>query len=253
MRAILALICLVLASPVLARDTLTLCFERKDVEPWRTIAGTGLNFDLLGQVSHRLDIEFKYESLPWKRCLAKLESNEVDGAFSVSFSRGRMAVGAFPGGTVPDAGKRLHTATYSLIRRKGSKISWDGKQFSNIDGAVGFQLGYSVGEFLRDQKIKVDELNVRAGELVRQVAAGRLVAAAVFDTDVAAVMSGPLAPQLEVLPTKLLEKPYFLILSRKLATTQPALAQRLWNAIEEARTSPAYQKLEHSNGETAAK
>ncbi len=253
MRLLLAMFCVVLASPVLARDTLTLCFERKDVPPWRTIDGAGLNFELLNQVASRLDVDFKYESLPWKRCLAKLETNEVDGAFSVSFSRSRLSIGAFPGGTTPDAGKRLHTATYSLIRRKGSKINWDGKHFSNIDGLVGFQLGYSVGEFLHDQKIRAEELNVRAGELVRQVANGRLAAAAVFDTDVAAVMSGPLAPQLEVLPVRLIEKPYFLMMSRKFATAQPMLTQRLWKTIEEVRISPAYQKLEHDNVETSGK
>ncbi len=253
MRIVLALICFVLAGPVLARESLSLCFERKDVPPWRTVDEGGLNFELLKQVAGKLDIDFKYDSLPWKRCLAKLTANEVDGAFSVSFSRGRMPMAAYPGGDVPDASKRLHTANYSLIRRKGSKISWDGKHFSNVDGLVGFQLGYSVGEFLRDQKLRVDELNVRPGELARQVVAGRLVAAAIFDTDVAQLMSGPLAAQLEVLPVKLIEKPYFLILSRKLAASNPALAQRLWKTIEEVRTSPSYQKLEHDSVDSSGK
>ncbi len=253
MRIALALICLLLAGPVLARDTLSLCFERKDVPPWRTIDGAGLNFALLNQVSAKLDIDFKYESLPWKRCLAKLAANEVDGAFSVSFSRSRMPMGTFPGGEQPDASKRLHVANYSLVRRKGSTINWDGKHFSSVDGLVGFQLGYSVGEFLRDQKLRVDELNIRAGELARQVAAGRLVAAAIFDTDVAHVMSGPLAPQLEVLPVKLIEKPYFLMLSHKLTTGKPLLAQRLWKLIEEVRNSPAYQKLEHDHADAGGK
>jgi polar amino acid transport system substrate-binding protein len=253
MRTALALLCLLLAGPVLAGDTLSLCFERKDVPPWRTIDGAGLNFELLAQVSAKLDISFKYESLPWKRCLAKLMANEVDGAFSVSFSRSRLPLGAYPGGETPDAGKRLHLARYSLVRRKGSKISWDGKQFSHSDGLVGFQLGYSVGDFLREQKLKVDELNVKAGELARQVVAGRLVAAAIFDTDVAHLMNGPLASQLEVLPVPVIEKPYFLILSHKLANSNPVLAQRLWKTIEEVRTGPGYQKLEHDSGEASAK
>ncbi len=251
MRTTVALLCLLLAGPVLAKDTLSLCFERKDVPPWRTIDGTGLNFELLNQVSVKLDVDFKFDSLPWKRCLAKLMANEVDGAFSVSFSRSRVPLGAYPGGDVPDASKRLHLARYSLVKRKGSKIGWDGKHFSHVDGVIGFQLGYSVGDFLRDQKLRVDELNVKAGELARQVVAGRLVAAAVFDTDVAHLMSGPLAAQLEVLPVPLIEKPYFLILSHKLAASQPALAQRLWKTIEDVRTSPAYQKLEHDSGEAA--
>ncbi len=66
-------------------------------------------------------------------------------------------------------------------------------------------------------------------------------------------MNGPLAPYLEVLPVRLIEKPYFLILSRKLAAGNPALAQRLWKSVEEVRTSPAYQKHEHDSVDAIGK
>jgi polar amino acid transport system substrate-binding protein len=51
----------------------------------------------------------------------------------------------------------------------------------------------------------------------------------------------------------LIEKPYFLMVSRKLASGNPALAQRLWKTIEEVRTSPAYQKLEHEHADAIGK
>jgi polar amino acid transport system substrate-binding protein len=235
------------------KDSLALCFENKDVPPWRSIAGGGLNFELLAMLSQKLDLEFSYQSLPWKRCLAKLAANEVQGAFSVSFSRERLAYGAYPGGAAPDYKARMHLAHYSLIRRKGAQLGWDGKAFSHVEGKIGYQLGYSVGELLHDLHVPVEELNVRAGELARLVASGHLAGAAVFDTDVEHLMAGPLAPQLEVLPSALIEKPYFLILSNKLVRTQPQLAERIWKGMEEVRSSPAYQKLEREAGEAGAR
>lgn len=233
---------LVLSSPATAGETVTLCYESQDVRPWRTEKGDGLNFALLKIVGQRLDIQFDFQSIPWKRCLAQLKANTVDGAFAVSYKQDRRELGEYPGGDQPDASKRMHTDTYVVLRRKGSKVGWDGKHFSNLDGAIGFQLGYSVGEVLRAQNLEVDEGSQRADELARKLIAGRLAAAAMGGSDAANLMQGPLGAQLEQLPIPIIEKPYFLILSHALVATRPQLAARIWSAIEEARNSAAYKK-----------
>lgn len=243
----LALVAAVALAPLAAqaKDTITLCYERVEVLPWRTLDQHGLNFELLNEVARRLAIRFDYESMPWKRCLAQLKANEVGGAFAVSFSRDRLDVGAYPGGATPDVSRRMHVDRYVLLRRKGSKVDWDGKQFHHLDGAVGVQLGYSVGDFLRGQHVQVDEGSQRAGELAQKLIAGRLAGAAVGGGDAVVLMNGPLASQLEVAPVPLIEKPYFLILSRALVESNPQLADRIWKTVEEVRTSAAYRKLEH--------
>ncbi|QJD94229.1 amino acid ABC transporter substrate-binding protein [Duganella dendranthematis] len=242
MRRYCACMLLVLSSWATAGDTVTLCYESQDVRPWRTEKGDGLNFALLKIVGQRLDIQFDFQSIPWKRCLAQLKANTVDGAFAVSYKQDRRELGEYPGGAQPDASKRMHTDTYVLLRRKGSKVGWDGKHFSNLDGAIGFQLGYSVGEVLRAQNLEVDEGSQRADELARKLIAGRLAAAAMGGSDAANLMQGPLGAQLEQLPIPIIEKPYFLILSHALVATRPQLAARIWSAIEDARNSAAYKK-----------
>src|SRR4051794_18470700 len=79
-----------------AKPRITLCFERQEVPPWRTLDGGGLNFELLNEVARRTGVDFDYQSMPWKRCLAQLKANQVGGAFAVSFSRERLALGAYP-------------------------------------------------------------------------------------------------------------------------------------------------------------
>lgn len=240
--ALAALCCVLACGQALAKETITLCFERQEVLPWRTLDHKGLNFELLDEVALKLNIVFDYQSMPWKRCLEQLKDNQVGGAFAVSFSRDRLALGAYPGGDEPDTAKRMHVDRYVLVRRKGGRIDWDGKAFRNVDGAIGVQLGYSVGDFLRHQNVPVDEGSQRASELAQKLIAGRVVAAALGGGDAANLMKSPLSAQLEVLPAPLIEKPYYLVLSRALAAANPQMAGRIWKTIEQVRTSPAYQK-----------
>ncbi|CAN7441448.1 transporter substrate-binding domain-containing protein [Pseudoduganella sp. LjRoot289] len=234
------------APPAAPLETVTLCFERADVKPWRTEQLGGLNFELLRQVEQRINIHFDFQSVPWKRCLAQLQLNGYDGAFAVSFKDDRRALGVFPGGAAVDAAKRMHVDRYMLLRRKGATVEWDGKALRGLQGPVGFQLGYSVGEVLRGLRVDVDEGSQRADELARKLIAGRLGAAAMGGSDASAIMHGPMAAQLDMLPLPLVEKPYFLVLSHAMAQRRPELVQRIWNAMEQARNSAAYKKLERA-------
>lgn len=231
-------------------ERITLCFERQEVRPWRTLDGGGLNFELLTEVARRTGVTFDFQSMPWKRCLEQLKANQVGGAFAVSFSRDRMALGAYPGVSggeadpQADASKRMHVDTYVLARLRGSRLDWDGKTFRNLDGRIGFQLGYSVGDFLRAQGVQTDDGSQRSDELVQKLIAGRLAGAALGGNDAQRLMRGPYGKRLELLPVPLVEKPYFLVLSSALVANQPQLAARVWDEIEAVRNSPAYRKRE---------
>jgi polar amino acid transport system substrate-binding protein len=233
------------AMPAKADQAITLCFERQEVLPWRTLDGHGLDFELLNEAARRIGIRFDYRSMPWKRCLAQVKANEVDGLFAASFSADRQDIGVYPGGPQADPARRMHTDSYVLVRRKGSAIDWDGKKFSHVDGRIGFQLGYSVGEFLRSKQVPVDEGSQQADELVQKMLAGRLVAAALGGGDALRLMRTPYGKQIEVARVPLVEKPYYLMLSHAFVAQQPALAERIWKTVEEVRTSPAYRRREH--------
>jgi polar amino acid transport system substrate-binding protein len=231
--------------------TITLCYERADVRPWRTQAGEGLNFDLLRLVAERAGVTFNFQSMPFKRCLAQLKANAVDGVFAVSFKPDRLELGEYPGGATPDASKRMHIDRYILLRRKGSALDWDGKALRNVDGAIGAQLGYSITDQLRSLNVTVDEGSQRSDELIRKLLAGRLAGAALGGSDARTLLDGPYGPQIEACPIPLVEKPYYLMLSHALVAKQPALAQRIWATIEQVRNSPAYKQLERADSKGA--
>ncbi|QGZ42194.1 polar amino acid transport system substrate-binding protein [Pseudoduganella flava] len=239
-----ALMAVMTAVPAQAAQVVTLCYERADVRPWRTEDGRGLNFELLKLAGERAGVTFDFQSMPFKRCLAQLKANAVDGAFAVSFKTDRREIGEYPGGATPDVAKRMHIDKYVLLRRKGSNVEWDGKALYNVDGAIGAQLGYSVTDVLRSLNVTVDEGSQRADELVRKLLAGRVAAAAVGGSDARTLLAGPYGPQIEALPRPLIEKPYFLLLSHQMVERRPELARRIWDAVEAARNSAAYRKLE---------
>ena len=249
MRSLAAgVLCAAVCSPLLAATKLTLCFENKMVLPWRSVDLDGLNFDLLKRVEAKVDIAFTYQLLPWKRCLAKLKANEVDGAFTVSFSDERRQFGSFPGNEQADVRRRMHTARYFLVRKKGSAIDWDGKRFLNVDGKIAFQLGYSVGDMLNEQKVPVDETNDTAYNVGRKVLTGRVAGAAMMDSDVSELMRSALASRLDIVATPLVEKAYYLMLSNALVKAKPELAEHIWKSIEEVRNGREYGKLLRAAG-----
>jgi polar amino acid transport system substrate-binding protein len=232
--------------PLQAAEVLKFCFEATDVPPWRTVDATGLNFDLINSAATPLGIQIEYQALPWKRCLAELKSNGVDGIFAASFDSERLGIGVYPGGRTPDVAKRLHMDTYLLVRKKGSSLRWNGKTLEALEGAVGIQLGYSIGEQLKAMNLAVDDGSLNPRELVLKLIAGRIGAAAMLGSQARNLvkMDSKLGKEIEILPIALVEKPYYLMLSHAIANSKPDLANRLWKSIESERGSARYRKME---------
>lgn len=235
------------SGPTQAR-TLRLCYERADIRPWRRTDDSGLNFDLIRMAAARAKVAVEFVNLPWKRCQAQLQINEVHGLFAASFQPERMAIGAYPGGNVPDATRRLHVDRYLLVRRKGDPVDWDGQKISRLQGTVGTQLGYSVAKLLQKLGVPVDDGSQTAPELLKKLISGRVGAIALGGSDAMVHLAerSPYASQLEVLPVPLEEKPYFLLLSHALLRDQPEVAERLWAGLAQARQSADYQRLERA-------
>jgi len=229
-----------------AGEALNFCYEMADVRPWRTTTGAGLNFELIDSAARRVGVVIKFHGLPWKRCLTELKASAMDGALAASFKADRLSIGAYPGGETPDASKRLHVDRYVVAKKKGTPVQWNGKAFQSLDGAVGIQLGYSVGEQLTSLKVPVDDGSLTLRELLLKLLAGRIGAAAVLASEMEylAKQDTKLAAQIDILSIPLVEKPYYLILSHHILASNPALADRLWKAIEQERNSPAYRKAE---------
>ncbi len=232
---------------------LTLCHEDNDSFPWILPNEKGLSHIELRLVEKKLgDTKFKILAMPWKRCLEELKENKYDGAFAASYKADRLANGAYPGVTIgakegtPDESKRLHVSEYALYVKKGSAIKWDGKK---ITGAkkVGAQSGFSILELLKKQKDEknfdvLDDSSKNSVALLNKVANGNIDAAAVIVMQAEhAIKTNKELANLERISLPLEKKPYFLILSHKLAKESPDLAKKIGDTVATVRESSEFK------------
>lgn len=228
-----------------AQPTLTFCHEDQDAFPWVMSDGTGLNLELLSLVRQAIGLQVIYVAVPWKRCLSGLDQGVYDGAFAASFKPERQRMGYYPTdaeGQV-DTHRRLHTSRYTLYRRIGSAVSWDGRQFSQVNGRIGSLSGFSIRDLLLDHGLAVDESSRDPLALLQMLVYGRVEAIALqtMRGDFILQAHPQIARQVEKLPHLLEEKPYYLMLSKALMSRDPELAERIWTEVQRQRESSTYQ------------
>ena len=226
------------AAPAYSGDVVRVCANQET-----TGTPTGeLAAQLMTPVGRQLpELQFEDTPLPWMRCLKMAERGDFDAVLAGSYSADRAKMLAYPqkaDGTV-DASKRMFNLGFALIRRVGSKVTWNGSQFNHLDAPVGAQLGYSIVEYLRAQQVEVDVGSPTVISGLRKLNAGRIATMVVNPFNFEALLREPeFEGKLEMVADPLIQnKPYYLILSNAFVVAHPELAPRLWKAVETARHS----------------
>lgn len=246
--SLLCCCCLVINAHAAPRSAqaLTLCYEDQNSYPWVMTDGSGLNLQLLRLVAEALPLHFNFVAVPWKRCLSGLAQGTYDGAFASSFKAERLALGRYPqdaDGRL-DERKRLHTSIYTLYRRKGSLVSWNGEEFRQLHGRIGSLSGFSIVDFIRAQGAEVDETSRDPLALLQMLRHKRIEAAALQSLrgDFVLQANPELAAHVEKVKLPLEEKAYYLMLSNAYVASNPKQAARIWDEIERQRESVQHQQ-----------
>jgi polar amino acid transport system substrate-binding protein len=221
------------------------CTEDNDSFPWLMKDQVGVTTFQLKLVEQRLGSKIEMVPLPWRRCIAEVQSGSRDAAIKISFSPVRaLEVGVYPmlQGKL-DVSKRLHFDSYSLYRVKGSATQWDGKVLKAA-GKIGAQAGFSIVEQLQALGAKVDEGGRSAEEHFQKMLLGRVAAVALQTQqgDNALAKNPDFKANIERITPLLVEKPYFLIFSKRFYQQNPEFSAAVWQTIELVRESPEYVK-----------
>ncbi len=242
--------------PVSVREKkkgITFVFETKANPPFCLGKGTaidwqkpGITLEVLKLIEKQLNIKIHFKRNPWKRALALLENNEVQGVFHASFKKERMRLGVYPmknGAVDPD--RSLMTNTYYVYKLKSSSLQWDGKQFTNLkNDYIGITFGYSISSDLKKWQVPVQEAKNTITNF-RKLANGRLAAVADLGTmaDIHLKNHPEKFTDIVKVKTPLKSKPYYLILSHDFVNKQPDLAQKIWHEISRIKISGDYDKI----------
>ncbi|WP_085126372.1 substrate-binding periplasmic protein [Tistlia consotensis] len=206
----------------------------------------GLTLELLRLVGKRLDVDFVFQRVPWKRGLFMVQHGFADGLFHTSYVAEREPLLTYPrrpDGSIDDS-RQIFSQSYVLYVKKGSPLRWDGKAFEALDGPVGAVASYAVADDLRRLGVQVEEERSTIINL-RKLIEGRIAADAELQT-----MADPeirrhpeIAVQIEKLEPPLRTKPYFLTFSHQFQDAAPALAERIWDAIASVNASPEFKAI----------
>lgn len=173
---------------------------------------------------------------PWMRCLKDMENGKVDGAFNASFKESRLKFGAYPWkADSVDADRRLTTIAYFFYKKKGTDFSWDGKKISSNKSSVGAPAGYSIVGDLKKMGVKVSEAASSQTNL-KKLLSGRVSAVALQEvTGDYYINKDAQFSDIEKVQPALKTKPYYLMISNQFKAKNPAMTEKIWDAVGQLR------------------
>ena len=229
---------------------LRVCMTDVPHAPWRVaesdgrVAGQGLDFDLLREFQRVSGWTVELQVLSGRRCLLEIAAGRADANVGLSHTPERAQSFRFPlRNGEPDASLSLRQDAYTLYRRRGSPVRWNGQQLKLAPGgAVLVQAGHSVAALLRDLGVPVIETERSAFMTLSKVKLGEADAAAVFTSEgQALVQAHPQFAELEAMSPVWARKHYCGVFGEPFARQNEAELQGLWRAFQQEAKAPANQ------------
>ena len=240
-----ALLMMTFAAGARGEGVLDLCYEDADNFPWHLKDGWGLSNRLVALAAERSGVKVRQIALPWKRCQTLVERGEIAGAFGASYNEERAAYATYPTTAEGrlDVARRLKTDGYTLYRRRGEGAGWDGRQFVNLAGPVGAQLGYSVVSDLKKLGVEVEEGPTSTEANMRKLLAGRVQLVALLTQQGDDLLDNPeFLGQVEKVQPPLTDKPYFVIFGKGVFQRQRRAVEDFWKGLAAARESKEFRQ-----------
>lgn len=223
-----------------------ICYEDEDNYPWFIKGGKGASVVLMELAASKAGVAVELHSMPWNRCLALVERGASAGALGASYTQERAQYAVYPmqraKPTELNEETRLRHDVYSLYRRVGASVQWDGKSFSGLHGPIGHQTAYSIGGHLRKLGVETFDGSKSAEVVLRRVLTGDLQGAALQSEFTDRLLQLPeFQGRIEKVTPPLLEKSYFLVFNKSYFARNEPTATALWAALEKARKSAEYR------------
>jgi len=118
----------------------------------------GLQIDIITKALTDLGYEINFKPLPWKRCLSSAEDGDYDAIATASYKDKRAVFLNYPAdaATAKKSTERVMQVEYSVVTIAAEAYEFDG-DVNTIPEPVRVPRGYSVGEDLKKQGVKVDD------------------------------------------------------------------------------------------------
>ncbi len=211
----------------------------------------GVTIDILRLIETKYDIKFIITKLPWKRVVAKVKDNQLDGGFHFSFKQKRKSFVAYPikvGQTEPAPKYSISNRSYTLYRLQGQSIHWSGQKIIWPEARNLTVAAIRGGSIIEDLKAAGHEVL----EVSNDLQLINLLLSQRVHSFVA--LENMIDPKIQNLPSTqrvliekslpaIVNKPYYIAFSKKFYQEHKGLAWKIWQTIEEIKTNGELQKI----------
>ena len=155
------LVSAVLSSSVFAGGTINICSDKNLWYPFTFVEegkAVGLQIDIISKALSNLDYSVNYKPLPWKRCLASAKDGDFDAIATASYKDKRAVFLEYPNdaSTAKKSVQRVLQVEYVVVTASDSGYTYAG-DVKTIPTPVRVPRGYSIGDDLKKQGLKVDD------------------------------------------------------------------------------------------------
>lgn len=236
-----------LGAPSLAQTApldMTVCVFDEPFSPMTFPDGCGQSLELLRRASALQPVAIRQLVAPRSQCMNRLRSGEVDATLA-AFTPERAAYGAYPmKGAQPDPGRGVGELDFSVSRRRGGTVAWDGRRFIGLGRQpVGTQPDLLHMPMLREMDIVVDDSASSVDQVFAKLAGKRVAAVVTEREEGGELIASKYRGQIEMLPAPFQKTPIYLTVNKAFYQKHQAQIEAYWQAIAQARHTPAFRRF----------
>lgn len=145
--------------------TIKICMEDSNWFPYifssENRSPTGIQVDIIEHALKKQNVDYRFEMLPWKRCLDYVKRGVFDACIGASHNEERSRYMTYPSGAREAAKNssrakfRIAQVDYVVVNLKEENYEFDG-DVGKIPTPVYIPMGFSIAESLKKKGVDVD-------------------------------------------------------------------------------------------------
>ncbi len=234
-----------LVSASAATGAVTVCIPVNPFPPLTFPTHEGQGQWLVRKAVEKQGETVQFLAVPWLRCTEGAANGTYDAAMPPSALFASTLAFPMTGAGQMNTQLAVGEVDLSVVRRIGTKASWDGKAFADLSRPVMYNRGIvSIREKLAKLGVDGDDAAHANESLLRKLLVGR-GELLIMNTQAARVeVADPeYQGKLEVLPAPFLTFTLYLAFNRQYQARNPAFADAVWAEIGRLRASAEWARL----------
>ena len=223
---------------------MTVCVFDRPFSPLTFPDGCGQSLELLRRASAQQPVAIRQLVASRSQCMNRLRNGQVD-AMLAAFTPERTAYGAYPmKGARPDPRRGVGELNFSVFRRQGGTVAWDGQRFIGLGRQpVGAQPDLLHMPMLREMNVVIDDSGSSVDQVFAKLAGRRVAVVVTERAEGGTLLARKYRGQIEMLPTPFQQTPIYLIVNKAFYQKHQAQIEAYWQAIAQARHTPGFRQF----------